>query len=128
MPADFHRGAEGGYYFWHDDAGLHLWVTDPEGIDSHYTGTITTSGSFRGVQLEHPEGDDSYRQTGAGTITFDLHTQSGIDGIDFAVDGGSGTTLTLSLSRDGHKTATDHIFEGVSEVNPAHNPLDFTRR
>jgi len=126
-PADFHPGGEGGYYLWHDDNGLHMWVTDPEGIDSHFTGTITTSGSIINVNLEQPENDDSYQQTGAGTITYDLHTQSGIDGLNFEIVGDAGTTLDFDLYRDGHKVATDHIFEGVSEDNAGHNPVDFVR-
>lgn len=125
-PAGIEAGAEGGYYFWHDGEGLHLWVTDPEGIDSHYTGTITTDGAYSSVNLEQPERDDSYEQTGAGTIQYDLHTQSGVDGLDFTIDGG--TYVTLDLYRDGHHTDVTHIWLGANSVHPEHNPLAATRR
>jgi len=122
MPKSFEAGGTGGYYFWIDDQGFHLWTTDPENIDSHYTGTLTTDGSFSAVSLEQPEGDDHVSGQGGGTVTFDLHTQSGIDGINFSVDGA--TKITLDLMRDGNKTSVDNIFLGEDSVHPAHNPLD----
>lgn len=124
-PANIEAGAEGGYYFWHDGQGLHLWVTDPENIDSHYTGTIATDGTYSSVNLEQPEGDDSYQQVGAGELQFNLHTQSGIDGLDFTIDGGS--YVRLDLYRDGNLTRTDHIWLGANSVNPEHNPLEAQR-
>lgn len=122
MPRSFEAGGHGGYYFWIDDQGFHLWTTDPENIDSHYTGTLTTDGSFEAVSLEKPEGDDSVSGQGSGTLSFDLHTQSGIDGINFSVDGA--TKITLELLRDGHRVSVDNIFLGEDGVHPAHNPMD----
>lgn len=124
-PRSFEAGSTGGYYFWHDGDGLHLWTTDPEGIDSHYTGTITTDGRFESLTLEHPEGDDSATIDGAGTLTFDLHTASGIDGLNFKVHGGM--DVRLDLSRDGHQTGVDHIFLGAFSVHPDHDPFTVTR-
>jgi len=125
MPRSFEAGGAGGYYFWHDDNGLHLWTTDPEGVESHYTGTITTDGAFEDLSLEHPESDDSATTNGAGTLTFDLHTFSGIDGLNFKVHGG--TKVRLDLHRDGHQTGVDHIFLGVYSVHPDHDPFTVTR-
>ncbi|HZQ37307.1 MAG TPA: hypothetical protein VFD32_15360 [Dehalococcoidia bacterium] len=122
MPRSFEAGGHGGYYFWIDDQGFHLWTTDPENIDSHYTGTLTTDGSFGAVTLEKPEGDDSVSGQGGGTLAFDLHTHSGIDGLDFSVDGA--TKITLDLLRDGHRISVDNIFLGEDSVHPAHNPMD----
>src|SRR5690242_8642335 len=85
MPQSFEAGGTNGYYLWHDDQGFHLWTTDPEGIDSHFTGTLTTDGSFTNIALEHPEHDDHFTSDGAGKLSFNLHTQSGIDGVDFDV-------------------------------------------
>ncbi|HEY7294540.1 MAG TPA: hypothetical protein VH916_05825 [Dehalococcoidia bacterium] len=122
MPQSFEQGGTGGYYFWHDDSGFHLWTTDPEGIDSHYTGTLTTDGAFSNAVLEHPENDDHFTSDGAGRLTFDLHTHSGIDGLDFSVAGAS--KITLDLWRDGHRIAVDNIFLGEDSVHPAHNPME----
>src|SRR5579883_73742 len=126
MPRSFEAGGTGGYYFWHDDNGFHLWTTDPEGIDSHYTGTLTTDGSFVNIVLEHPENDDHFTSDGAGKLTFNLHTQSGIDGIDFEVQDGS--RIDLSLLRDGNQTAPDNIFLGEDSVHPSHNPFAVIRK
>ena len=125
MPRSFEAGSTGGYYFWHDGAGLHLWTTDPEGVDSHYTGTITTDGAFEDLSLEHPESDDSVTANGTGTLTFNLHTASGIDGLNVKVHGG--TLVRLDLHRDGYQTGVDHIFLGAYSVHPDHDPFTVTR-
>lgn len=69
--------------------------------------------------------DDQISQTGAGTITFDLKTYSGFDGLKFSVDGGQ--HLTMNLSIDGRPAPTSEIFLGDHNVNPTSNPLTFTR-
>jgi len=125
QPASFERGATGGYYIWHDDSGLHLRTTDPEGIESWYAGVITTDGTFHDVALVMAERDDHASADGAHTITFAMHTFSGIDGFDFQIDGG--TYVRFDLYRDGNQTSPDHIFLGEDGVHPDRDPFVVTR-
>jgi hypothetical protein len=124
-PASFEAGSTGGYYIWHDDSGFHLRTTDPEGVESHFTGTLTTNGVFHDLTAIRAEQDDKVEQVGDGTIIFDLHTYSGIDGFDFDVRGGD--RVTFELKRDHNLIGVDHIFLGEDGVHPNHNPFTVNR-
>lgn len=124
-PASFEAGATGGYYIWHDDAGFHLRTTDPEGVESHFTGTLTTNGRFHDVTLVRDEQHDQVTILGDGTIAFDVHTFSGVDGFDFQIAGGD--RVTFDLQRDGRQISTDHIFLGEDSVHPDRNPFTVRR-
>lgn len=124
-PASFEAGSTGGYYFWHDDDGLHVRTTDPEGIDSWYAGVVTTDGTFRDLDLVRAEPDDNATLEGPQTLVFGMHTFSGVDGFNFNVDGG--TFVRLDLYRDGHQTSPDHIFLGAKSVHPNDDPFVIRR-
>jgi hypothetical protein len=124
-PAALEAGGLDGAYFWHDPDGLHLETTDAQRAGHHYTGTLTTDGAFTAVQLVRPENDDSFTQPAPGILTFSFVTFSGIDGIQFHIDGG--TQVTLDLQLDGHELPVDNIFLGAYSQHPKSNPFTVTR-
>ncbi|HEY7065239.1 MAG TPA: hypothetical protein VII06_27430 [Chloroflexota bacterium] len=127
-PAGFHPGAPGDYYVWHTDNDVPHWhveTTDLPGFNHVYTGTLTTDGQFVGVDVAQPEADDWIRQVGPGTIQYQFHTFSGIDGVRFDIAGGS--YLSLDLGRDGHPSGLDRIHLGATGLHPASNPVVLPR-
>ena len=100
QPASLHAGAASGVYFWHEgtDGGLHLRTTDPEGVEHWYTGQIFTDGTIRDLDrtmLEPWQGDKASVDPGGHSLTFTFHTFSGIDGINYYIDGGTYETVDL---------------------------------
>jgi hypothetical protein len=126
-PASFEAGSEGGVYFWHEaDDGLHLRTTDARNIDHYYTGTITTDGTFYGLNPVSLEQDDTASVDPSGhTLTFAFHTYAGVDGIDYFIDGGSQQTLDLQV--DGHRLSPSRVFLGEDSVNPDRDPFTLLR-
>ncbi|HTE86827.1 MAG TPA: hypothetical protein VK821_19105 [Dehalococcoidia bacterium] len=122
-PASFEAGWTRGVYFWHEaDDGLHLRTTDALNKAHHYTGTITTDGTFVGLTTVKLDGSDSATIDGSGhSLSFDFTTFSGIDGIDYFIQGGSQQVLDLQL--DGHQLPVDNIYLGAYSVHPEHDPL-----
>jgi hypothetical protein len=127
-PDHFHAGDPSGVYLWHRagvDHGWHLETTDPRQTGAHtYTGTITTDGHFTDVRLVRPEDDDSATVDGSGNLTFSFKTYSGIDGVDWRVDGG--TQMTFTLTMDGQPLAADQINIGDNSRHPAGDPFTIT--
>jgi hypothetical protein len=120
-PDSFHPGAHRGYYFWHDDSGLHLGTTDVE--QTHlYTARLETDGELRNVELVRPEDDDRADIVGGGhVLEIRFVTKEGIDGVNFNIDGGS--RLRLALRIDGQLASDDEIFLGEDGSHPASNPF-----
>ena len=69
------------------------------------------------------ESDDYFAVTGPRNdeLDFDFHTFSGIDGVTFHVKNGSSVTVTLY--RDGSPLPVDHIFLGAYSQHPDSNPF-----
>lgn len=127
-PTQFHAGAASGLYVWHDLHGPSRWhveVTDPQGTNSEYTGTLRTDGAFVDLISVQPEKDDYIAQDGKGIIRFKFHTYAGIDGVRFAVAGGR--HLRMHLSINGTPAPTSEIVIGHGNHNPKQNPFTFTR-
>src|SRR5581483_1540110 len=98
-PDGFHAGDGSGVYLWHRagvDHGWHLETTDPAKTGAHsYTGTISSDGKIVDVQGVQLESGDTAGLDGSGNLTFSFKTYSGIDGVDWRVDGGTQLTFTL---------------------------------
>jgi hypothetical protein len=126
-PASFDAGGTSGVYFWHEDpVGLRLRTTDPENREHYFSGTITTDGTIRNLSLIRAEQDDTATVDASGKqLTFNFHTFSGIDGMDYDIQGG--TYQTVNLQRDGLQLSIDRIFLGEDSVHPDHNPLTICR-
>jgi hypothetical protein len=126
-PQSLEAGSTAGVYFWHDANGQHLRTTDPDGTEHWYYGVLTTDGTFTNLERVRDERDDSASIVGPADneLDFRFHTFSGIDGIDFRIDGGSYQTLTLY--RDGSVLPVDHIFLGAYSVHPDNNPFTICR-
>ena len=122
-PASFEAGETSGVYFWHEsDQGLHLRTTDPEGREHWFSGEIYTDGTIRGLDLVKAEQDDTAHVSDSGhLLSFRFHTYSGIDGLNYFIDGG--TYQTVELRRDGTQLSVDRVFLGEDSVNPDHNPF-----
>jgi hypothetical protein len=124
-PAALEAGGLNGVYFWHDSGGLNLETTDAQDSGHLYTGTLTTDGAFTNLQRIKLEQDDSATIVSPTQLDFSFNTFNGVDGISFAIDGG--TQVTLSLSLDGHPIGVDSIFEGAYSQHPDANPFTVTR-
>lgn len=135
-PVSFEAGSSPGVYFWHEDAGMRLRTTDPENVEHIYRGVLTSDGTFAALDLVKAERDDMASIDASGhKLSFSFHTYSGIDGMDFQIDGG--TQLTLSLYRDDYDAAgkklssqrlpIDNIYLGAYSVHPDRNPFTVRR-
>jgi hypothetical protein len=126
-PASFDAGGTSGVYFWHEaQGGLRLRTTDPEGREHYFSGTIVTDGRIRNLSLIRAEQDDTATVDPSGRqLTFNFHTFSGIDGMDYEIEGGS--YQTVNLQRDGLQLSTDRIFLGEDSDHPDHNPMTICR-
>lgn len=127
FPKSFEAGGTAGAYFWHADDGLHLRTTDPENAEHWYYGVITTDGQFNNLKLVQAEKDDHAEIVGPADneLDFRFHTFSGIDGMDYRIDGG--TYQTLTLYRDGAPLPIDNTFLGAFSVHPDNNPFTVCR-
>ncbi|HVC30969.1 MAG TPA: hypothetical protein VND24_07260 [Steroidobacteraceae bacterium] len=126
-PQSFEAGGTAGVYFWHGNDGLHLRTTDPENAEHWYYGVISTDGQFNNLKLVKAEQDDHAEIVGPGDneLDFRFHTFSGIDGMDFRIDGG--TYQTLTLYRDGAPLPIDSTFLGMFSVHPDSEPFPVCR-
>ncbi len=126
-PASFEAGGTSGVYFWHEEGnGLHLRTTDPDNVDHRFTGMITTDGRFHDLDLVRLEPDDTASIDPTGHIlVFSFHTYSGVDGLDYFIDGG--TQQTLNLEIDGRQLSPDRIFLGEDSVHPNNDPFTVQR-
>ena len=124
-PDGLDRGDASGVYLWHRAGvyhGFHLETTDPAKTGAHlYTGVISTNGKFEDVQLVHAENDDSATIDGNGNLDYSFETYSGIDGVDWRVDGG--TEMTFTLYEDGQLMSTSTINLGDKDTHPATDPF-----
>ena len=124
-PDGFDAGDGSGVYLWHRvavDHGWHMETTDPAKTGAHtYTGTVTTDGKFVDVQGVQLESDDSVELDGNGNLTFGFKTYSGIDGVDWRVDGG--TQMTFTLYEDGQLMSSSSINIGDASHHPAADPF-----
>jgi hypothetical protein len=123
QPFSFRAGAASGVYFWHNEpAGLSLRTTNPPRQAHEYSGLISTDGTIFNITPVDLEPDDSYSLDPAGqNLSFDFHTDSAIDGLDFEIAGGTG--LKLGAQWDGDALPLRRIFLGADGVHPENNPL-----
>ena len=120
-PENLEAGGDLGFYLWHDEHGLHLRTTGP-GERHHFTAEIRTPGEVRNVHLVQLEGDDGYLiRDGGHTLDLRFETWDGIDGVDFAIEGGR--FMTIVMKRDGELIGTEEIYLGESGQHPNHNPF-----
>ncbi|HTE85701.1 MAG TPA: hypothetical protein VK821_13305, partial [Dehalococcoidia bacterium] len=126
-PLSFRTGSRAGAYFWHDNpVGLSLRTTDQIGVHHEYTGTITTDGTFINISPIQLDPDDSVSLDGSGQIlSFDFHTFSGVDGVDFEIAGGTGQELYIQW--DGRDIPVARVYLGRNSVHPLYDPMMFCR-
>ncbi|HLG71116.1 MAG TPA: hypothetical protein VK009_11890 [Chloroflexota bacterium] len=122
-PAGFDAGDAAGVRICREKGGgFRLETTDPARSGAHeYTGTLTTDGSFSGVQLIRAESDDSASVDGNGNLNFDFKTYSGIDGMTFRATGGKEVTFNLMV--DGQQLAPAQIWVGRNGKHPKNDPF-----
>ena len=126
-PESLDAGGTNGWYFWHDDAGLHIRTTTPADRNHVFTAILTTGGVFRDVdkvRLEHA--DDVQLLDGGHVLIVRFHTYAGIDGVDFRIGGGDG--LHLRFDEAGNLVPASHIFLGHFSVHPGDNPFSVRRK
>lgn len=120
-PDNLEPGGTAGYYVWHDDGGLHIATTDPDGCH-RFTARIETNGEFTDVDPVRLETrDDIAILDGGHTMELRFVTCGWIDGVNFHIDGGSGMRLALRI--DGLLAPTDRVFLGEDASHPDSNPF-----
>ncbi len=109
-----------GYSIWHEGARVHLRTTDLGGSAGLYSGTITTDGAIRDVELVRDEVSD-WAVAGTHELDFHFRTWNAVDGVSFSVVGA--TWVTFRLYRNGHLISTEHIYLGAERLHPPGNPF-----
>ena len=121
-PLSLEPGSAPGFYFWHDEEGLHLFTTTPWEQERTFTAILTTDGHFRDLdQTRFEPADDAAIIDGGRRLIVRLHTYDGIDGVSFRIAGGD--RLTLRLYVEGHPIDPAFIFAGRHSVHPNDNPV-----
>ncbi|MEK6973822.1 MAG: hypothetical protein AABW41_01100 [Nanoarchaeota archaeon] len=127
----FLPGKDLGYFVWQskcNDKRFHIaWSGDTRNQNStnaslkvhHMTGTITTNGEFRDVQLRKFERNDTAAITNKSKITFDAYVSTHFDAISFKT---TGSQVTLDLFVDGERK-TGLVFIGKNATNPSTIPF-----
>jgi hypothetical protein len=113
------------YLIGHDAGGWHLATHGPR-QQHHFTGVLTTDGSFTDVQLRRPEQSDSVRLADGGhALRLNFVTYDYTDGLDFRV--ADGTRVTFRLEVDEHLVAPSHVYLGARGQHPEHDPFTIWR-
>ena len=125
-PHGLDAGDTNGWYFWHDDSGLHLRTTTPSDKDHPFEAVLTTTGgTFFDISKVRLEGADDIKLTDGGhRLVVKFHTYAGIDGVDFRT---TGDHLRLNLQEFGHQVPVSHIFAGHFDLHPNSNPFGVNR-
>jgi hypothetical protein len=92
----------------------------------HFSGTVTTDGSFTNVTpITLEKGDHFSVSTDQHTLTFDFLNGGDIDGVSFVPMCGS--TIGFNLAIKGAPARTSKINLGSPSTNPGGNPFAFSR-
>jgi len=125
-PTKLDNGSARGWYFWHDNDGLHLDTTTPSDNLHVFEAVLTTDGTFRDVDKIRLEGaDDVVLLDNGHKLVVQFHTHDGIDGVNFHISGGD--SLTLRLDVNGHLIDRSNIFIGHNNVHPWSDPFTIER-
>jgi Bacterial Ig-like domain (group 1) len=125
-----HPNAPRGFYIGATASGtFSLQVAHHQAIPrvfDHFSGTITTDGSFEDVNAIMLEKRDTYSVSpDMHTLTFSFDNGGDIDGLSFVAMCGS--TITFNLNFEGASAPTSLINLGMPSTNPSGNPFTFTR-
>jgi hypothetical protein len=123
-PDGLRDDAPAGYYIWHNEHGLHLYTTGG-GPAHHFTGTLTTDGTFRGITLMRGEQVDSYTDDGGNSLAIDFTSWGHFDGVNFHIEGG--TQVTFDLQMDGQPIPVEMINLGNAQWHPDSNLFTIAR-
>ena len=125
-PHGLDAGDKNGWYFWHDDQGLHLRTTTPSDRDHPFTAVLTTTGGtfFDISKVRFEDADDIKLTDGGHRLVVKLHTHDGIDGVDFRT---SGDHIRLNLQEFGDQVPASRIFAGHFDIHPNGNPFGVNR-
>lgn len=118
-PVNYHSGAKGGDYIWHDKNGWHLRVTHRGSKKVVFTGKIVSSTplTVAGVRLEK---NDSFTLSSDGkTLTYRFNNYGKIDGLDFKT--ACAQHLSIRGSMAGKKLPVGRIWLGHRAVHPLSN-------
>jgi hypothetical protein len=123
-------GMNEGFYIGVDASGLFsLEITHHQStprVFYHFSGTLTTDGSFDDVTTIALEKGDTYSVSpDKHTLTFTFNNGGDLDGLSFVPTCGS--TITFDLGIKSAPASTSRINVGVPSTNPSSNPFTFTR-
>ncbi len=121
------RGGQppGGFFLGVEGDSWHLLTHNPSG-QKVYSGTITTTGTFTGLQAVRLESVDHFALVNPQTITFRFVTNHHDDEISFTTQCGNQVEFS-PLKINGHAARTSSVFLGSGITNPTSTPVTFTR-
>jgi hypothetical protein len=121
-PKSLDDGSTAGWYFWHDDSGLHIATTTPSDKDHVFSAVLTSAGTFRDIDKIRLEGADDIKLLDGGhRLVVKFHTHDGIDGVNFHLDGGD--QMKLRFDEAGRLVGPSRIFVGAFSVHPGADPF-----
>jgi hypothetical protein len=119
--------AAAGYYLGVHGSTWTLIVTHPGSRKIVFAGTITlNAGAFRHVTRVNLEPDDYLRAAGE-TLTFKFTDHGDLNGVRLTTSAAC-TSITFTLTINGHAAATTQLYLGHARTHPRHpSPLTYTR-
>lgn len=121
QPTALNPGNTLGYFIWQEGNRWFLKTTT-KGAQRQFTGNVRTGSTFANVNKNNLEENDVVRFNEAGNeISFNLKTESDLDGISFEINGNSDATFTLYL--DGQVINPSSIYLGSQNIRPTTNPF-----
>lgn len=120
-PTQFHAGATGGDYIWHDSAGWHVRATHHGSSHVVFTGRIVSSAPLDAVPVKLEKNDVVTVSADKKTITYRFNNYGAIDGFDFKT--ACASHLTISGRMGAFRLPTGRIWIGHSGRHPLENPF-----
>jgi len=124
-PTEFHAGATGGDYIWHDNAGWHVRVTHSGDGRVVFTGRIVSSAPLDETPVRLEPNDSVTVSANREVITYRLVNYGGIDGFDFVTN--CAQHMTFGGYWGGVRLPVARIRAGAGNLHPLENPFAVTR-
>ena len=120
-PVQFHAGATGGDYIWHDSNGWHVRATHHGSNHVVFTGRIVSSAPLDAVPVKLEKNDVVTVSADKKTITYRFNNYGAIDGFDFRTS--CAKHLTISGRMGAFRLPTGRIWLGHYGRHPLENPF-----
>ena len=108
-----------GVFAWVGPEGtLFLRSTAVRDYSHHFSGTVTTDGTFYALHVL--DGNDDSAWVNGHTLTYNFNTFDGLDGIEYRIAGG--TYQSVAAYYQGNLMDVQNIYLGANGAHPEFNP------